>query len=159
MSLVPEPSNRDLRRLNADGRPFKKGDIREDGFIFRSYVKTYVTEQGFYKEAWLSPSAYKRFCDGSKKAIKNCYRNKMQERRKLIDAIKLEQGCLLCGYNEHPVALDFDHINPLEKSFTIGTKYSSVSEELLLSEIKKCRVLCANCHRVETLKNRHNQKG
>ena len=159
MSLVPKPSNRDLRRLNADGRPFKKGDIREDGFIFRSYVKTHVTEQGFYKEAWLSPSAYKRFCSESKKAIKNCYRNKMKERRKLIDAIKLEQGCLLCGYNKHPVALDFDHINPIEKSFTIGTKYSSVSEELLLNEIKKCRVLCANCHRVETLKNKHNQKG
>ena len=154
MSVVPETLNRDLRRLNNDGRPFKKGDIREDGFIFKTYQKTKVTSKGYYKELWLSPEAYQRALEKEKIAINNCYKNTLKERRDLIDQIKLKTGCTLCGYKNHPVALDFDHLNPLEKSFTIGTKYTSVSFDSLMDEIKKCRVLCANCHRIETLKGR-----
>ena len=113
-----------------------------------------MTNKGFYKEQWLSPAAYQRALEKGKIAIGKCYKNTLKERRDLIDNIKLKTGCLLCGYKEHPVALDFDHLNPLEKSFTIGTKYTSVSLDRLIKEIKKCRVLCANCHRVETLNAR-----
>ena len=154
MSVVPRTPIADLRRLNKDGRPFKKGDIRKDGFVFKTYQKTKITNKGFYKELWLSPAAYQRALEKGKIAIEKCYKNTLKERRDLIDNIKLKTGCLLCGYKEHPVALDFDHLNPLEKSFTIGTKYTSVSLDRLIKEIKKCRVLCANCHRVETLKAR-----
>ena len=152
MSVVPGTPDTDLRRLNNDGRPFKKGDIREDGFIFKTYQKTKVTSKGYYKELWLSPEAYQRALKKEKIAINNCYKNTLKERRDLIDQIKLKAGCTLCGYKNHPIALDFDHLNPLEKSFTIGTKYTSVSFDSLMDEIKKCRVLCANCHRIETLK-------
>jgi hypothetical protein len=154
MSVVPEAPTADLRRLNKDGRPFKKGDIREDGFIFKTYQKTKVTSKGFYKELWLSPAAYQHALEKEKIAINKCYKNKLKDRRDLIDKIKLKTGCSICGYKNHPVALDFDHLNPLEKSFTIGAKYTSVAFDSLMDEIKKCRVLCANCHRIETLKGR-----
>ena len=154
MSVVSESSSDDLRRLNAEGRPFKKGDVREDGYIFRTYQKTMITKEGFYKESWLSPKAYERFQHCSRKAIDKRNKELIVERRKLIDEIKLKTGCIKCGYKEHPVALDFDHIDPAAKEFTIGTAYTSVSSKRLYKEIDKCQVLCANCHRVKTLQSR-----
>jgi hypothetical protein len=65
-----------------------------------------------------------------------------------VAMIKLERGCADCGYDEDPVALDFDHIG--------GTKLSAVSRMLnqaidrILDEIEKCEVVCANCHRIRT---------
>ena len=154
MSVVSESSSDDLRRLNAEGRPFKKGDVREDGYIFRTYQKTKITKEGFYKEAWLSPKAYERYQHCSRKAIDKRNARLVLERRNLLDEIKLKTGCIKCGYKEHPVALDFDHIDSATKEFTIGTAYTSVSLKRLYKEIEKCQVLCANCHRIKTLQSR-----
>jgi len=147
--MVSEPLDACLRRLNAEGRPFRKGDVREDGFIFRAYVKSKITKEGFYKESWLSPAAYERYQEASKKAINDCNAKKAKERRALLNEIKLAKGCQECGYNKHPAALDFDHIND-DKEFTIGTSYASVSLERLLAEVNKCQILCANCHRIKS---------
>lgn len=57
----------------------------------------------------------------------------------------LKKECLICGEKES-VCLDFHHIDPKEKSFTIG-KHQSLGKEKLLAEIKKCVCLCSNCHR------------
>ena len=53
--------------------------------------------------------------------------------------------CQICGYNKCMNALEFHHLNPQEKDFTIsgGTK----SFESLKPEIDKCILVCANCHR------------
>lgn len=76
------------------------------------------------------------------------------ERRKFLDSIKLEQGCVDCGYKEHPSALQFDHIDPFKKKFKIGSNHSR-SLESLLDEIKKCVVRCANCHVIRTVHEGH----
>lgn len=72
--------------------------------------------------------------------------------RSLIQAIKLEKGCALCGYRKSPAALEFDHLDPAAKSFGVGF-HSSHSLDRVMAEIEKCRVLCANCHREETAKD------
>jgi len=154
MSVVSKSSSNDFRRLNAEGRPFKKGDVREDGFIFRTYEKTKITKEGFYKESWLSPKAYESFQECSRKAIDKHNTQLAIERRELLNKIKMETGCIKCGYKEHPVALDFDHIDSATKEFTIGTAYTSVSLKRLYKEIDKCQVLCANCHRIKTFQSR-----
>jgi len=56
--------------------------------------------------------------------------------------------CELCGYNKCKRALDFHHITPTDKVEEVGRLMrDSKSKELILTEIKKCIVLCANCHR------------
>jgi hypothetical protein len=70
--------------------------------------------------------------------------------RQFLDQTKLESGCVICGYNIHPAALDFDHLPGTNKVTTIAKLFSGLKEELLLEEIKKCEVVCANCHRVRT---------
>lgn len=64
--------------------------------------------------------------------------------------------CFICGYNKCNQALDFHHINPLEKEFTIGGK--SWSFEKLKLEADKCLLVCRNCH-TEIHTGLHKDKG
>ena len=85
----------------------------------------------------------------------NAYRKKKYRAQlNLAAVIKLGKGCLDCGYNEHAVALDFDHRDPSEKKYPVAKSYGKVSDTSLLSEIAKCDVRCANCHRVRTKHHR-----
>jgi hypothetical protein len=60
---------------------------------------------------------------------------------------KLERGCEKCGYNKCARALHFHHINPKTKKFTISKAATrSMSKENIEKELKKCILLCANCH-------------
>lgn len=60
-----------------------------------------------------------------------------------------------CG-ESNPVVLEFDHLDPSKKSFPIGGSASHGKPiELLKEEISKCQVLCANCHRKKTAKQRN----
>lgn len=61
--------------------------------------------------------------------------------------LKSECMCCLCGESD-PICLDFHHINPKTKIATISSMIKSRTPRLkILEEIKKCIVLCANCHR------------
>ena len=57
----------------------------------------------------------------------------------------LKTPCVVCGESE-PVCIDWHHINPSIKSFTIGANFNK-AKSLILAEIQKCICLCANCHR------------
>ena len=82
--------------------------------------------------------------------------NKAQrdKRQDYLNQVKLEAGCARCGYNEHPEALQFNHLNPAEKSFNIGEN-KKLNLETIKQEIAKCEVLCANCHAVYTKQNHY----
>lgn len=75
--------------------------------------------------------------------------------RKLL-AEKKANGCEDCGFNAHPSALDLDHINPETKYVTKSGRRPSPGEmigynpEIFALELSKCRVLCANCHKIHT---------
>ena len=76
--------------------------------------------------------------------------NNRPRERAWLDEYKVARGCVDCGYNAHPRALDFDHVD--------GTKAAGVNRMVrdrrarsaVLAEIAKCEVVCANCHRVRT---------
>ena len=72
------------------------------------------------------------------------------KRRKAIKlrAVKQLGGeCFICGYSKHPGVLDFHHVDPLTKSFGISDDGLTRSWKTVEGEIKKCVLLCANCHR------------
>jgi len=55
--------------------------------------------------------------------------------------------CKKCGYDKNLAALVFHHINPLEKEFQLTQDtFSKYGIETLADEIKKCDLLCHNCH-------------
>lgn len=56
--------------------------------------------------------------------------------------------CEKCGYDKCEGALQFHHINPNEKEFTIANINfgEQFNMDTLLAEVDKCMLLCANCH-------------
>lgn len=54
--------------------------------------------------------------------------------------------CEICEYNKYIGALDFHHLNPEEKDFTIS-QYQHLCYEKLKKEVDKCMLVCSNCHR------------
>lgn len=67
-----------------------------------------------------------------------------------VMAIKVATACGDCGRHFSPCQLDFDHVR--------GSKYKEVSQLISRSwatietEIAKCDLVCANCHRKRTKK-------
>ncbi len=53
--------------------------------------------------------------------------------------------CCICGYNKCLSSLQFHHLDPTKKDFTISSK-SSTSIEKIKLELDKCILVCANCH-------------
>ena len=51
-----------------------------------------------------------------------------------------------CDYDESIAALEFHHRDPRTKDFGIGAFFSSAQR--LNTELEKCDLVCANCHRV-----------
>jgi uncharacterized protein with PIN domain len=64
--------------------------------------------------------------------------------------LKLFGQCVDCGNKDWRV-LEFDHIDRNSKKNTISNlmnKHISISN--LKSEMKKCEIRCANCHKIKT---------
>lgn len=63
------------------------------------------------------------------------------------EAIEYKGGsCISCNYDDYPGALDFHHLDPSKKDFSIG-KVKHRSLNTIKSELDKCILLCSNCHR------------
>ena len=97
---------------------------------------------------------------------------KIKDRRLYwLRKIKKSKGCENCGYDKNPLALDFAHIDPLTKHEAMCTsrkgagmaslycRISTVNKnkntnyiKQLFVEIRKCKILCKNCHVIETEK-------
>ena len=120
---------------------FKFGDVREDGYIYVG--KRYGREGG----DWRSPESYEKYKE----------RNRIRKKKKydqiasLVNKYKLERGCAHCGYKDEPVVLDFHHENREDKIINVSShwKTSWKQYEKMKEEMKKCIVLCSNCHRIE----------
>ena len=53
--------------------------------------------------------------------------------------------CVICGYSRCPRALVSHHLDAKDKDFSISSK-GNQSWEHIAEELRKCVLLCANCH-------------
>jgi hypothetical protein len=70
-----------------------------------------------------------------------------KRRRSISAALKEEYGgaCAACGYDKCISALEFDHLDPKQKSFAVSSSRSHMPSAL--KEAEKCLLLCCRCHR------------
>lgn len=46
-----------MKRLNTEtNKPFKRGDMRADGYVFRQYDLKNISDDGFFYEIWTRPT-------------------------------------------------------------------------------------------------------
>lgn len=75
--------------------------------------------------------------------VKRTRRSKLKQK-----VIKYKGGkCSKCGYAENASALEFHHVDPNTKEFSISTNALGKPWEEIVTELDKCILLCANCHR------------
>ena len=71
------------------------------------------------------------------------------ENRVLLLAYLASHPCVDCGETD-PLVLDFDHRDPSLKRSEVGRLAIHKPWAIVLAEIAKCDVRCANCHRKRT---------
>lgn len=113
---------------------FHKKDKSKDGFqIYCKSCRKDIDRDSYLKS------------DKRKLAIQANNQKLRLYNRRLMNRYKSYCGCKICNENE-PCALDFHHLDPSQKEFTPAILVSHPTR-VLKSEIRKCIVLCANCHR------------
>lgn len=71
-----------------------------------------------------------------------------KRRRRVKEVLVAEAGgqCVICGYDRYVGALQFHHRNPRHKAFHLAQNGMTRSLERAREEVRKCVLLCANCH-------------
>lgn len=115
----------------------------------------------FARNRW-KKSGYNLWCKPCQKVYKDKHyqENKAAYTRKAwlqtrkvkarLDALKTGP-CKDCGKAFPAVCMDFDHVRGVKK-FGINVGYRTRAWSEVLQEIRKCELVCSNCHRVRTWK-------
>ena|ERR1700754_3099483 len=102
-----------------------------------------------------TPEYRKAYAAAHYKANKAKYleRNREYKRRirLQINALK-NRPCADCGVEYPAYVMDFDHRDQSQKKAIVSLLVLQVRLAEALEEIKKCDVVCANCHRERTFK-------
>jgi len=65
--------------------------------------------------------------------------------RALLAQLRSAGACQVCGEDD-PLVLDFHHVEPAGKRFTVGN-FGRRTVSAVRVEVSKCALVCANCHR------------
>jgi hypothetical protein len=80
----------------------------------------------------------------------------MQRNIGIINAFKVHP-CTICGQQYEHYNMQIDHINPTTKLYDV-CQLKSRKVEILLTELAKCQVLCALCHRRKSVLEQQDDK-
>jgi 5-methylcytosine-specific restriction endonuclease McrA len=73
----------------------------------------------------------------------------IDEARQAVRVYLTNHPCVDCGETD-PVVLEFDHVRGRKRSTVERLVYQGYGLRVVMSEIEKCDVRCANCHRRKT---------
>jgi transposase len=78
-----------------------------------------------------------------------CRQAAVSKRRRKVKSMLVEESggrCVACGYDRCQAALQFHHVDPTTKSFSLSQEGVTRGLELAREEVAKCVLLCATCH-------------
>jgi AcrR family transcriptional regulator len=93
-------------------------------------------------------SPFVRSASGHQRCLR-CRSDAVTKRRRRVKAILVAEAggrCLLCGYAHFAGALQFHHLDPNAKRFSLAAGGLAHSLDTARREAAKCVLLCANCH-------------
>lgn len=86
---------------------------------------------------------HQRWCSDACRDQERAAKLQKRLKRKAVDL--MGGKCQVCGYSRSIRALGFHHLDPSKKDFNISTN-NTKSWARVQEELKKCVLLCANCH-------------
>jgi len=127
-----------------------KIEKNEDEFLFKNKSKgiRHSSCSLCYK------SIRKKSYEKNKKYYFDKNKRRNSEIRSWFFEVKQKLKCEQCGFS-HPAALDFHHFAD-DKDVEVSLLVHQGSKKRILEEIKKCIVLCSNCHRIHHFNERRN---
>lgn len=79
-------------------------------------------------------------------------RDRRRELREWISGIKSAAPCTDCRRLFHPAAMTYDHLPGHEKVGDISSLIAGGYRSVLITEMAKCEIVCANCHAIRTFR-------
>jgi hypothetical protein len=117
---------------------FHRNRTKKDGLQLRCRTCNIETNKRWYRE---NPDVRERRMDEQARVLR-------RTRHREIWAYLCEHPCVDCGESD-PIVLEFDHLR--DKVANISKLASTKRPwKVILEEIAKCEVVCANCHRRRT---------
>lgn len=92
----------------------------------------------------------KRGKDGNSSYCKSCSVEQVLVRTQLFKSKMIEykgNKCIVCSYDKYQGALEFHHLDPNKKDFTLSHYKMHSFDDKIKKELDKCALVCANCHR------------
>lgn len=75
----------------------------------------------------------------------------LDEARRWMNSLKSGIPCVDCGELFPVFVMHWDHLPEFEKLGDIGALIGRRKREIVLEELKKCELVCANCHVMRTV--------
>ena len=111
---------------------------------YRKRTSKYCKECGKILTERIMGQVYCKPC--SKKRYRESTRKSQLKIQAWFDKYKENQGCSHCGYSDYGGSLDYHHVNPNLKRTRISAEGVHRKSKKVMKEIKKCLLLCKNCH-------------
>jgi len=128
----------------------ERGMIRGDGYIFTHYYARLSKGNFRVYENWMSKETLLK-----RNKWKASDKKRTHERfKKFLRRVKKKMSCKICGYNKSNYAKHFHHLDKTNKREVSSMNQHSLKE--VKKEIRKCVLVCANCHAEIHEKERNN---
>lgn len=151
LSKIGYSQTRDMRIINAVKSYCESNQIDYSHLVNTKYIREKYPDKLVcnvcniekpYTDYYISNNRMSHTCKQcTQKNEKQKYKNKQDKLNRYKETLK----CKKCGEDRFYL-LDFHHIDPTQKDFSISDN-SRMKLESLMKEIEKCEVLCSNCHR------------
>lgn len=86
----------------------------------------------------------------NKDKVREASKKARDKRRSIVNEIKEATACMDCGVFYPYYVMQFDHRDPSTKVNMVATLLDNASMVKIMEEIKKCDLVCANCHAERT---------
>lgn len=129
--------------MSVKEKEYRKNYYENNKDKIKQNIKNWFNKNPTYKQL-----RDKKYIEENKEQVQEYWRNQKRKnnlkKKQYIDDYKKQNCCIKCNEDRYYV-LDFHHKDPSEKSFNLGnaTKYGM---KTIKNEIKKCILLCRNCH-------------
>ena len=77
-------------------------------------------------------------------------KGKNDAHRETLTKMKLDRGCIDCGFNADPLLLEWDHVPGRGPKLFQLSSLGNRGWKSIWAEIQKCEVRCRSCHREQT---------